>query len=290
MEVMIITGMSGAGKTKAVDWFEDQKYYCIDNMPPTLIKNFIDLSISSKKVEKAAFVADIRSGTFFAEIENIVDELKKMNNIDVKVLFLEAAVPTIVRRYNETRRNHPLTGGKATADVIRLEKEKLEGMKERADYIIDTTGLKVSDFHSEMENVIKGNKGMMPFNVNISSFGYKYGIPMETDITFDLRFIPNPYYVKSLRKLTGNNNKVSAYVFRHEIAEEFVKQFFDLMNMLIPGYIKEGKHHINIAFGCTGGHHRSVAVANRVAEIFRQDGKLVTVNHRDLDFLNRNKG
>ena len=130
----------------------------------------------------------------------------------------------------------------------------------------------------------------MPFNVNISSFGYKYGIPMETDITFDLRFIPNPYYVKSLRKLTGNNKKVSAYVFRHEIAEEFVKQFFDLMNMLIPGYIKEGKHHINIAFGCTGGHHRSVAVANRVAEIFRQDGKLVTVNHRDLDFLNRNKG
>lgn len=290
MEVMIITGMSGAGKTNAVDWFEEHKYYCIDNMPPMLMKNFIELSISNKKVKKAAFVADVRSGAFFSELENIVDELKKMKDLTVKVLFLEAAIPTIVRRYNETRRSHPLTGGRATADVIRLEKEKLDGMKKRADFVIDTTGLKVSDFHAEMESVIIGQKGSSPFHINISSFGYKYGIPMETDITFDVRFIPNPYYVKSLRKLTGNNKKVLSYVFRHEIAEEFVKQFIELINMLIPGYIKEGKHHINIAFGCTGGHHRSVAVANRVAEIFRKDGKLVTLNHRDLDFLNRNKG
>ena len=290
MEVMIVTGMSGAGKTKAIDWFEDQNYYCIDNMPPTLIRNFIELSISSKKIEKTAFVADVRSGAFFEELENVTDDLRANKDINVKVLFLEAAVPTIVRRYNETRRNHPLSGGKATADVIRSEKEKLEGMKQRADYVIDTTGLKVADFHSEMEKTIIGKKGTRPFHVNISSFGYKYGIPTETDVTVDVRFIPNPYYVKSLRPLTGNNKKVAKYVFKHEIAEAFVKEFIEIINMLIPGYVKEGKHHINIAFGCTGGHHRSIAVANRVAKIFEQDGKYVTLTHRDLDFVNRNKG
>jgi UPF0042 nucleotide-binding protein len=280
--------MSGAGKTQAADWFEDQGYYCIDNMPPTLIKNFLELSASdTNRIEKVAFVTDVRGGEFFEELETCIDELKSNDSLESMVLYLEASNASLVRRFNETRRNHPLTGGKATYDVIEDERLKLKPVRKRADMIIDTTNMKTSDFYLELGRIFLGNESANAFSINISSFGYKYGIPTESDMLIDVRFIPNPFYVSSLKKLTGNNKKVSSYVLKFDITKDFIKGFVETVNRLIPGYINEGKYHLNIAFGCTGGHHRSVAVANEVARIFKEEGKRVTVTHRDLDFVSK---
>lgn len=286
MKVVIISGLSGAGKTRAADWFEDQGYYCIDNMPPQLVKNFLELSLQSDNhIEKAAFVADVRGGEFFDELETCVDALRKMEGVDSTLLFVEASINTIVKRYNETRRMHPLTGGRATAKVIEEEKDMLEGVRNKADYILDTTHMKVSDFNLQLSKIILGDEGESSFNINLTSFGYKYGIPTESDIQVDMRFIPNPYYVKSLRKLTGNNKKVSSYVLKFDITQKFLKDFTGMVQDLVPGYIREGKYHLNIAVGCTGGHHRSVAVANELGRVFKEKGFRVTVTHRDLDFI-----
>ncbi|MDO4384211.1 MAG: RNase adapter RapZ [Eubacteriales bacterium] len=286
MKVVIISGLSGAGKTRAADWFEDQGYYCIDNMPPQLVKNFLELSLQSDNhIEKVAFVADVRGGEFFDELEACVDALRKMEGVDSTLLFVEASINTIVKRYNETRRMHPLTGGRATAKVIEEEKDMLEGVRNKADYILDTTHMKVSDFNLQLSKIILGDEGESSFNINLTSFGYKYGIPTESDIQVDMRFIPNPYYVKSLRKLTGNNKKVSSYVLKFDITQKFLKDFTGMVQDLVPGYIREGKYHLNIAVGCTGGHHRSVAVANELGRVFKEKGFRVTVTHRDLDFI-----
>lgn len=283
MNVVIVTGMSGAGKTNAADWFEDQGYYCVDNMPPALIKNFIELTIfSNKRIRKAAFVVDVRGGEFFTDLSQCLDYLDKNETIDCKVLFIEASDETLIKRYNETRRNHPLSEGSTTRDVIEKEREQLSELRRRADFIIDTTNMKVAGFKLEMEKIFVGMKIESSFAVNVTSFGYKHGIPMEADLVFDMRFIPNPYYVPSLKKLTGNNKKVFQYVMRQEIAQKFIVQLRDLINTVVPCYVKEGKYHLNVAFGCTGGQHRSVAMANRMAEIFREEGYRVTLSHRDL--------
>ena len=283
MNVVIITGMSGAGKTNAADWFEDQGYYCVDNMPPALIKNFIELTVfSNKQIKKAAFVVDVRGGEFFTDLSQCLDDLEKSDTIDCKVLFIEASDETLIKRYNETRRNHPLSAGSTTREVIEKEREKLAELRQRADFIIDTTNMKVAGFKLEMEKLFVGMEMESSFSVNITSFGYKHGIPMEADLVFDMRFIPNPYYVPSLKKLTGNNKKVSQYVMRQEISQKFISQLRELINTIVPCYVREGKYHLNIAFGCTGGQHRSVAMANRMAEIFREDGYRVTLGHRDL--------
>jgi UPF0042 nucleotide-binding protein len=288
MEVIIITGMSGAGRSRAADWFEDQGYYCVDNMPPALITNFLNMaSASHSDIEKVVFVADLRSRDFFDELVDVIDNLRSRGDIKLTVLYMEAAVSEVVRRYNEVRRSHPLTGGKASASVIEAEAEKLTGIRKKADLILDTSNLKVPEMYSELDRMIFGGRGSSNFAVNISSFGFKYGIPTETDIMFDVRFLPNPYYVPSLKKLTGNNRKVRDYVFRSELAGQFVDSVHDLIKSMSEGYMKEGKYHLNVAFGCTGGHHRSVAVANAVAEAFRKDGMRVRVSHRDLDLQNK---
>lgn len=291
MKVVIISGMSGAGKTKAADWFEDQGYYCIDNMPPALVSNFLELtSAGDTGIEKAAFVADLRGKNFFKDLETCIDNLRKADNVETTVLFIEASTDSIVHRYNKTRRQHPLTGGKATREVIEKERQELEPIRKKADVVIDTTKKKVAEFNMEMNRIFLGNESGSRFNINITSFGYKYGIPTETDMTFDMRFIPNPFYVNSLRELTGNNRKVSSYVMKFDITKDFISQADKLINTLIPGYIKEGKYHLNIAFGCTGGHHRSVAVANEMARIFEEQGYRVTVNHRDLGYVKKGAG
>ena len=197
-------------------------------------------------------------------------------------MFIEASDETLIKRYNETRRNHPLSDGSTTREVIEAEREKLAELRRQADYIIDTTNMKVAGFKLEMEKLFVGLEPESAFAVNVTSFGYKHGIPMETDLVLDMRFIPNPYYVPSLKKLTGNNKKVSQYVLRHEIAQNFVVQLRSMINTIAPCYVKEGKYHLNIAFGCTGGQHRSVAMANKMAEVFREDGYRVTLEHRDL--------
>lgn len=286
MKIIIVTGMSGAGKTKAADWLEDQGFYCIDNMPPKLVMNFVDLS-KANGMDKIAFVADIRGGEFFSDLVEVIDQLKKQEDIESAVFFVDASTPTLVRRFNETRRHHPLdplAPGKVNQSIIEDERARLESVRKKADYIIDTSTMKVADFNMAMTRIFLGSKGNQ-FNINVTSFGFKYGIPSESDIMVDVRFIPNPYYIKSLKPLTGNNKKIVNYVFKSELANEFVDRYHALIKELIPGYIHEGKYHLNVAFGCTGGHHRSVAIANKMAELFKADGFRVTVTHRDLDFI-----
>lgn len=283
MKVVIVTGLSGAGKTHAADWFEDHGYYCVDNMPPSLILNFVELAmISGSRIDKAAFVVDVRGGEFFRDFNNCLETLEHYDGIDFKILFIEASDSTLVKRYNETRRNHPLSTGAATVEIIRKERNTLRELREHADYIIDTTRLKVAGLNSELDRIFDEGREESSFAINIMSFGYKYGIPIEADMVFDMRFIPNPYYVSSLKKLTGNNKKVSQYVLKHQIAQAFIKTLREMINEMAPHYIKEGKYHLNLAFGCTGGQHRSVATANKMAEIFKEDGYRVNLEHRQL--------
>lgn len=290
MKVVIITGMSGAGRSKAVTWFEDQGYYCVDNMPPALINNFLEMiAVDSNRIEKAAFVTDLRGGAFFEDLARVIDELRKNQNIELTVLYLEASVDELVRRYSEVRRKHPLTGGKATNSTIEKEKEMLRNIKALSDFVIDTTNLKVPQLHVELEKRIIGGSVSSQFSINFSSFGFKYGLPSEADMIVDVRFLPNPYYVASLKKLTGRNKKVRDYVFRSELAEQFVKMEHDFILSVIPGFIREGKYHLNIAFGCTGGHHRSVAIAEACAEAMSQENLRVTLEHRDLDLMAKGK-
>lgn len=284
MKVVIITGLSGAGKTNASDWFEDHGYYCIDNMPPALIRSFMELSTrSTVKMEKAAFVVDIRSEEFFKDANMSIEYLRSREDIELSILFVEASDSTLIKRYNETRRNHPLAVGKTDKEVIQKERKMLEDIRTQADKILDTTNVRVANFNIEMEKLFgeKGNSESS-FGINVISFGFKYGIPQETDMVFDMRFIPNPYYVNSLRKLTGNNKKVQNYVLKFDITKTFITQIRNLINDIAPCYAQEGKNHLNIAFGCTGGQHRSVTLANEMARIFKEEGYRVTLEHREL--------
>lgn len=291
MKVVIITGLSGAGRSRAANWFEDQGYYCVDNMPPALIGNFLEMiSVDSNRIEKVAFVTDLRSRNFFEVLTNVIDELKENPAVELSILFLEASSKEIVKRYNEVRRSYPLTGGAATLEVIEEEKRQLSDIREKADFVIDTTGLKVTELYAELDKLILGGEGARKFSISVSSFGFKYGIPSEADVMFDVRFLPNPYYVSSLKKLSGNNKKVTDYIFKSPLAGQFVDSVRVLINSLVDGYISEGKYHLNIAFGCTGGHHRSVAIANAVADEFKnKDNYRVNVTHRDADLMAKGK-
>jgi len=283
MDIIIVTGLSGAGKTKAADWFEDRGYYCVDNIPPTLIKNFIQLAEQgTKKISKAAFVVDIRGGAFFKDLQSVINELKLDGETNVKVLFIEASDEVLIRRYSESRRMHPLTNAPINKAVIEAERERLSDIRSQADFIIDTSKTKVAEFNMEMEKLFGDGEGINSFMVNIMSFGFKKGIPTDADWIVDVRFIPNPYYVPTLKKLTGNNKKVASYVLKQDITKTFIARYTELMKNLILGYIKEGKYSLTIAFGCTGGHHRSVAIANEFANIFKDEGMRVTLEHREL--------
>lgn len=283
MKVVVVTGLSGAGKTNAMDWFEDRGFYCVDNMPPALIANFIELTKSSKKqIEKAAFVFDARGGAYFSDMKEYINLLKSDENIDCRILFIEASERTLIKRFNETRRAHPLATGSTTKEVIAAEREELKEIRDLSDYIIDTTNLKVAELKQEISKIFEEGSGKSSFLINIKSFGYKRGIPIEADLVLDMRFIPNPYYLPSLKRLTGNNKKVSSYVLRQKVTQDFIKAELEMLDMLIPAYIKEGKYHLNIAFGCTGGQHRSVATADEVAKELRAKGYRVTLEHRDI--------
>ena len=283
MDVVIVTGLSGAGKTKTIEWFEDRVYYCIDNIPPTLIKNFMDLTITgSKKIKKAAFGIDVRGGEFLADSKAVIEALKADDAVNLKLLFIEASNEALIRRYKETRRMHPLSNQPITNAIIEEEKSKLHDLRAEANYIIDTSRMKVADFNAEMSKIFEAGETGKTFVLNVLSFGYKKGIPMEADWVVDARFIPNPYYVPSLKRLTGNNKKVRDFVMRHDVTKEFLNRYTELIRKTIPNYIKEGKYSLTIAIGCTGGHHRSVVLANEIARIFNEEGRRVTLEHRDL--------
>jgi UPF0042 nucleotide-binding protein len=282
MEVIIVTGLSGAGKSQAVNCMEDLGYYCIDNMPPALINNFMDLIMRDKVIiEKAAFTIDIRGGEFFDDLKSTLDELKNAG-LNFKIMFLEASDEVLIRRFNETRRAHPLSGAGSTLEGITKERQRLLEIREIADYIIDTSNMKSAQLSEEIKKLLLSEEDTPGFTLSIQSFGYKHGIPLDADMVFDVRFIPNPFYLKSMRRLTGNSEKVSNYVLKFPQTQEFLKTIHDLINKLIPYYTKEGKYHLVLAFGCTGGQHRSVAIANELARQFLEEGKRVVNVHRDL--------
>ena len=210
-----------------------------------------------------------------------MDELKK-DDIDYKILYLEASDSVLLRRYNETRRSHPLSEGGPVAAGLHREREQLDALRAQADYIIDTSNMKTAQLWEEIKHLVNSEETRDTFIINIMSFGYKRGTPMAADMVFDMRFIPNPYYVKSLRPLTGNNAKVSKYVLRHKVTRDFIEKAIDMIEMLIPFYRKEGKYSLNVCIGCTGGHHRSVAVANELHRRLSESGKRTTLEHRDL--------
>lgn len=283
MDVVIVTGLSGAGKTKAIEWFEDKGYYCVDNIPPALIKNFIELTMAGAgKIKKAAFVTDIRGGDFLADARTVIQSLKSDRNINFKMLFIEASNEALIRRYKETRRMHPLSNQPINNAIIEEERSILSNLRTEANFIIDTSRMKVSEFNSEMSKIFEAGGEGKTFIINLMSFGYKKGLPQEADWIVDARFIPNPYYVPSLKKLTGNNKKVANYVLGKDVTKEFLNRYTELIRKEIPNYIKEGKYSLTIAVGCTGGQHRSVALVNEMARIFREEGRRVTLEHREL--------
>ena len=282
MNTVIVTGLSGAGKTQAMNCLEDLGYYCVDNMTPALIKSFVQLAAGeSTPIEKAAFAVDVRGGELFADMEKALEDLEA-SGINYKILYLEASELVLIRRYSETRRQHPLARGESTLEGLKRETEMLKNLRARADYIIDTSNMKVARLWEEVKDLITSGESEKTFVLNVMSFGYKRGMPLGADMVFDMRFVPNPYYVKSLRSLTGNNKKVRDYVMKQEVARDFMDRTEKMLLDLIPYYMKEGKYSLNLAFGCTGGQHRSVSAANEMADRLRAKGKRVTVEHRDL--------
>lgn len=282
MDVIIVTGLSGAGKSQAINCMEDLGYYCIDNMPPALIKDFINLSMQDKmKIEKAAFVIDIRGGEFFDDLKASLADLNHAG-MKYKVLFLEASDEILIRRFKETRRTHPLAVAGNTLEGITAERKKLLEIRGVADFIIDTSNMKSAKLNEELKKLLLSDLDKDSFTISIQSFGFKNGIPLDADMVFDMRFIPNPYYLSSMKKLTGNSEKVQNYVMKFKETQDFVERVHGLINSLVPHYMREGKSHLVVAFGCTGGQHRSVTMANVFSELFTKEGKRVITVHRDL--------
>ncbi|NPV53994.1 MAG: RNase adapter RapZ [Firmicutes bacterium] len=280
---VIITGLSGAGKSEAIRSFEDLGFFCVDNLPPTLIPKFADLVAQSEgKVNKIALVVDIRGGKFFDSVFDALANLGEMG-IDYEILFLDASNDTLVRRFKETRRRHPLAAGGSILDGIINERGRLEELRTRATRVIDTSNLTSRQLREKIMDLFGDTDTRNKLSIVIVSFGFKYGVPLDVDLMFDVRFLPNPHYVEGLRPLTGDDEPVREYVLRWPVTRRFLDKLFDMISFLIPHYIKEGKAQIVIGIGCTGGRHRSVAIANKLAELLRSRGFRVSVEHRDRD-------
>ena len=281
MEILIVTGLSGAGKSQAIHFIEDMDYYCIDNMPPALIRDFVNLAAQDKmSIQKAAFVVDIRGGEFFGDLKTVLDEMRD-NGTEYKLLFLEATDDVLIRRYKETRRQHPLSKTGSVREGIEAERKRLETIRKEATYIIDTSNMKAARLNLELRAVLLGEETKENFTITVESFGYKHGMPPEADWVFDMRFIPNPYYLSSMRKLTGNSKKVQDYVMKFPESQAFVTQVHAMINELIPHYIREGKYHLVLAFGCTGGQHRSVYIVDRLKKALEAKWS-IQVLHREM--------
>ncbi|EMF0424783.1 RNase adapter RapZ [Enterococcus hirae] len=281
LQLVIITGMSGAGKTVAIQSFEDMGYFCIDNMPPNLIPKFWELIKESGKVTKMALVVDLRSRSFFEEIQNMLVEIENTDFIDTSILFLDASDEELVARYKETRRTHPMAMNGLVTEGIRKERAILNDLKMQASVIIDTTTLTPRQLREKINQMFK-TKGDQGFRIEFVSFGFKYGLPIDSDIVMDVRFLPNPHYIPELRPLTGKDQPVYDYVMSFDETELFYNKFLDLLQTVLPGYIKEGKSSLTIAIGCTGGQHRSVALTERLSGALKENYK-VNVTHRDKD-------
>ena len=282
IHLVIVTGMSGAGKTVAIQSVEDLGYFTIDNMPPTLVPKFLQLVETTQDNDKIAMVVDMRSRSFFSEIQQVLDEIENNDGLDFKILFLDAADTELVARYKETRRSHPLAADGRILDGIKLERELLAPLKNMSQNVVDTTDLTPRALRKTISEHFSDSTKLQSFRVEVVSFGFKYGIPLDADLVFDVRFLPNPYYQPELRNQTGLDKAVYDYVMNHTESEEFYQHLVALIKPILPGYKKEGKSVLTIAVGCTGGQHRSVAFAQRLADDLANDWT-VHSSHRDKD-------
>lgn len=284
MRLVIVTGMSGAGRSTALKYLEDAGYYCVDNMPIQLIEKFAELALNvESEIEKAALGVDVRGVKSFDELEKVLLNMKSLD-IPYEMLFLESADDTLIKRYKETRRTHPLSNGERIEAGIKREREKLSTVKSHADYILDTSQLLTRELKAELENIFVNNNNFKNLYVTILSFGFKYGIPQDADLVFDVRFLPNPYYYDELRRMTGKDKEVQDFVLKYDEANMFLDKLEDMLKFLVPNYIIEGKNQLVVAIGCTGGKHRSVTLSEALYErMLKYDDYGFKLYHRDIE-------
>ena len=285
MRCVIVTGMSGAGKSTALKMLEDAGYFCVDNLPTSLLVKFAELTIAGNKenLHNVALGVDIRSGKNIDYLEETLNRIQEMG-LTYEILFLDSSDEVLVKRYKETRRKHPVSGNERVENGILKERKKLDFLKKRADYILDTSQLLTRELKLELEKIFVKNKEFKSLMITVLSFGFKYGIPVDSDLVFDVRFLPNPYYIPELRPLSGNDAPVSDFVMQCEAAQEFIDKLEDMVKFLIPNYILEGKNQLVISVGCTGGKHRSVTLANQLYHRLRLSEEYgVRIEHRDIE-------
>lgn len=284
MRFVIVTGMSGAGKSTSLKMLEDADYFCVDNLPIPLIEKFAQLMVASEasEIQKVALGVDVRSGQALGELEKVLEGLT-LAGFKYEILFLDAKDSVLVKRFKETRRTHPLAGSGRVDQGIALEREKLEFLKKHADYIIDTSYLLTRELKGEIDKIFVQNLKFRSMVITILSFGFKYGIPGDSDLVFDVRFLPNPYYIDDLRPLTGNDAPVRDYVMGFDVSHEFSDKLEDMIRFLLPNYIMEGKNQLVISIGCTGGKHRSVTLANELYKRLSKETEFaIRVEHKDI--------
>ena len=283
MRFVIVTGMSGAGKSTALKMLEDMGYFCLDNLPILLLKKFAELACDlGSEIEKVALGVDVRSGQALGELEQELEEIA-MEGFQYEIVFLDASDSVLVKRYKETRRSHPLSRGDRVDKGIALERAKMGFLKKHADYIIDTSQLLTRELHQELGKIFVWNQEFKSLVITVLSFGFKYGIPNDCDLVFDVRFLPNPFYVEELRNKTGLDAEVQDYVMGFELAHEFLDKLADMVEFLIPNYVAEGKNQLVIGIGCTGGKHRSVTLAGRLYERLKTCSEYGSrIEHRDI--------
>lgn len=284
MRFVIVTGMSGGGKSTALRMLEDAGFYCVDNLPVLLIEKFVELiAMPNSEVTKVALGLDVRADQSFEDVEKILRKLRD-NGYTFEILFMEAGDAELLKRYKETRRVHPLSPDGRIEDGIRREREILKNMKSQADYVIDTSRLLTRELKEELDRIFVRNEHYNSLMVTILSFGFKHGIPADADLVFDVRFLPNPFYIEELKYKTGNDKEVQDYVMSFEEAHIFIDKLTDMIKFLIPNYVKEGKYQLVIGIGCTGGKHRSVTLANRLYEELKDQGDYgLKIMHRDVE-------
>jgi UPF0042 nucleotide-binding protein len=283
LKIIIITGLSGSGKSTAISAFEDAGFFCVDNMPVALLPKFLELPIeSNSEIAGLAFVMDLREKSFLSRYSSVFNSLKK-KGYQFKILFLEADEETLIKRYSQTRRHHPLSQGKSLLEGIQIEQEQLKDLKIIADKIIDTSRYNVHDLKSVINYIAQQSKNVAPMKINILSFGFKYGTPHDASLIMDVRFLANPYFIPELKALNGKSADIKNYVLNNDEARRFLKKYLDLLDYLIPLYEKEGKSYLTIAVGCTGGRHRSVSISEAIFEHIKKPGREVIVTHRDIN-------
>ncbi len=279
---VIITGISGAGKSEAVKAFEDLGYFCVDNLPPVLLTKFAELCAQSEgRINKIALVVDIRGGDFFNSLSSSLEMLEEAG-YSYEILYLEAGDEVLIRRFKESRRRHPLSGEGRILDGIKAEKSRLEELKGKASLILDTSNMTIRQLREEITSRFAQLDEREKLMITVVSFGFRNGLPLDADLIFDVRFLPNPHYVDSLRELDGNYQEVSDYVLKWPVAKKFLSKLFHFMEFLVPQYINEGKLQLIIGIGCTGGKHRSVTIANQLGDFLKAKGYKVLIEHRDI--------